>query len=469
MRPRDVGEVQRALRLGAPPRPPPHLPRRGHLALRPGGDATTCSSRSARSSARRACSTTAARIWTQPGVIGGHLNRLLAAHGTRIGPDPASIDAAMIGGIVANNSSGMCCGVAQNSYHTLDSLRRAARRRHARRHARSPTRTTRCAARARPSTPSSWRLRDEIRARRARSPRASARSSRPRTRAATASTPSSTTTGRPTSSPTSWSGSEGTLGFVAEITLRTVPEPPVPRHRRSSSSRSSRRRAPRSPRSPRPGRTRSRSSTRPRCARSRPSTRCPSRSSAAHAALLVELRRDGRGGARRAPWTQAQAILDALPPRSSRRASRPARRSARTCGTCARASPRAPGRCARPGTAFLTEDVAVPVARLAEAIPTARPSSSATACPTPSSSATRRTATSTSCSPRTCAARRRSSATARFMQGLVDLVVDKYDGAIKAEHGSGRNMAPFVKQGVGRAGLRRDAAREARCSTPTGS
>ena len=32
------------------------------------------------------------------------------------------------------------------------------------------------------------------------------------------------------------------------------------------------------------------------------------------------------------------------------------------------------------------------------------------------------------------------------MDGLVDLVVDKYDGAIKAEHGSGRNMAPFVKR-----------------------
>ncbi len=32
-----------------------------------------------------------------------------------------------------------------------------------------------------------------------------------------------------------------------------------------------------------------------------------------------------------------------------------------------------------------------------------------------------------------------------FMQGLVDLVAGKYDGAIKAEHGSGRNMAPFVK------------------------
>ena len=29
----------------------------------------------------------------------------------------------MIGGIVANNSSGMCCGVSQNTYHTLRDMR----------------------------------------------------------------------------------------------------------------------------------------------------------------------------------------------------------------------------------------------------------------------------------------------------------------------------------------------------------
>ena len=33
----------------------------------------------------------------------------------------------------------------------------------------------------------------------------------------------------------------------------------------------------------------------------------------------------------------------------------------------------------------------------------------------------------------------------RFLRGLVDVVVGKYDGALKAEHGSGRNMAPFVR------------------------
>ena len=65
----------------------------------------------------------ARRIQLQPGVIGSHANRYLAEFGKKIGPDPASIDAAKIGGILANNASGMCCGVAQNSYQTLSSLR----------------------------------------------------------------------------------------------------------------------------------------------------------------------------------------------------------------------------------------------------------------------------------------------------------------------------------------------------------
>jgi len=65
----------------------------------------------------------AATIALQPGVIGATANRRLAGLGRKIGPDPASIDAAMIGGIAANNASGMCCGTAQNSYHTLVGLR----------------------------------------------------------------------------------------------------------------------------------------------------------------------------------------------------------------------------------------------------------------------------------------------------------------------------------------------------------
>jgi len=65
----------------------------------------------------------AATISLQPGVIGAVANRRLAPHGRKIGPDPASIDAAMVGGIAANNASGMCCGTAQNSYHTLAGIR----------------------------------------------------------------------------------------------------------------------------------------------------------------------------------------------------------------------------------------------------------------------------------------------------------------------------------------------------------
>ena len=63
------------------------------------------------------------KVNLQPGLIGSHVNKLLLPYGRKIGPDPASINAAMIGGIAANNASGMCCGTAENSYKTLDSMR----------------------------------------------------------------------------------------------------------------------------------------------------------------------------------------------------------------------------------------------------------------------------------------------------------------------------------------------------------
>ncbi|MCF7805596.1 MAG: FAD-binding oxidoreductase [Candidatus Marinimicrobia bacterium] len=62
-------------------------------------------------------------IRLQPGVIGAHANMHLRPLGRKIGPDPASINACMIGGIIANNASGMCCGVRHNSYHTLEDIR----------------------------------------------------------------------------------------------------------------------------------------------------------------------------------------------------------------------------------------------------------------------------------------------------------------------------------------------------------
>ncbi len=63
------------------------------------------------------------KIKLEPGIIGSRANTILAPYGLKIGPDPASIGAAMIGGIVANNASGMCCGTAQNAYQTIADIR----------------------------------------------------------------------------------------------------------------------------------------------------------------------------------------------------------------------------------------------------------------------------------------------------------------------------------------------------------
>jgi D-lactate dehydrogenase len=64
-----------------------------------------------------------AAVIVQPGAIGGLVNAHLKAYGRKIGPDPSSIMSAMMGGILSNNSSGMCCGVKLNAYHTMQSVR----------------------------------------------------------------------------------------------------------------------------------------------------------------------------------------------------------------------------------------------------------------------------------------------------------------------------------------------------------
>ncbi len=64
-----------------------------------------------------------AKIRLQPGVIGADANKYLLPFQRKIGPDPASINTCKIGGIAANNASGMCCGTPQNSYKTVDSMK----------------------------------------------------------------------------------------------------------------------------------------------------------------------------------------------------------------------------------------------------------------------------------------------------------------------------------------------------------
>jgi D-lactate dehydrogenase len=64
-----------------------------------------------------------AAVRVKPGIVVGHVNRLLAWYARKLGPDPASSDIACVGGVIANNSGGMRCGVVADSYRTVRSLK----------------------------------------------------------------------------------------------------------------------------------------------------------------------------------------------------------------------------------------------------------------------------------------------------------------------------------------------------------
>ncbi len=57
------------------------------------------------------------------GLTGSEADAALAPYGRRIGPDPASASTATIGGMVANNAAGMCCTVDQNTFATMRHMR----------------------------------------------------------------------------------------------------------------------------------------------------------------------------------------------------------------------------------------------------------------------------------------------------------------------------------------------------------
>ncbi|MGN8027726.1 FAD-binding and (Fe-S)-binding domain-containing protein [Microbacterium sp. 22242] len=61
-------------------------------------------------------------VAAQPGATVRQVNTRLARFGRKLGPDPASEIACTIGGVVADNSSGMACGIVENSYRTIESL-----------------------------------------------------------------------------------------------------------------------------------------------------------------------------------------------------------------------------------------------------------------------------------------------------------------------------------------------------------
>jgi len=119
--PRDVGDIVRLLRcateLGAP------------LVFRAGGTSLSGQTQSdsivvdvRRHWRRVRIEDGGARARVQPGVVLGHANRLLARHDRRLGPDPASTNIACAGGVIANNSGGMRCGVVADSYRTVSEM-----------------------------------------------------------------------------------------------------------------------------------------------------------------------------------------------------------------------------------------------------------------------------------------------------------------------------------------------------------
>ncbi len=380
-----------------------------------------------------------ARVWTQPGVIGGHLNRWLAP-GHRIGPDPASIDAAMMGGILANNSSGMCCGVAQNSYHTVlsatvlladgtlvDTHRPGAD------------------ARLRHDAPGLHagllRLRDEVRADAALVERIRSKFARKNT------TGYSLNAFLDHEAPAEilvrlMIGSEGTLGFVADATLRTIPEPPsratallffadlreagaaVPLLSAAGAAAIEildvaclRVMAARGQAVPAAGRD--------------------------AAALLVEFR-SADDAALEADERQAASLLEPFALLAPARFTRAGPERAALWKIRKGLAP-STGALRPSGTAFLTEDVAFPVERLAEAIGDCQVLFLRHGAPDTILFGHARDGNLHFVLSEDL---RRPAAVARygrFMQALVDLVVGRYDGALKAEHGSGRNMAPFVR------------------------
>ncbi len=63
------------------------------------------------------------RVRVKPGTVLGRANAVLAEYSRRIGPDPASTDIACVGGVIANNSGGMRCGVVHDAYQTLRALK----------------------------------------------------------------------------------------------------------------------------------------------------------------------------------------------------------------------------------------------------------------------------------------------------------------------------------------------------------
>ena len=389
-----------------------------------------------------------ARARVKPGTLLGHVNRVLAPHGRKLGPDPASTDIACVGGVIANNSGGMRCGVARDSYSTVRELTFVLA---------SGTVIDTAAPdaeqplRARPSPsspPASREIRDEIRADAELSERIRRKFEIKNT-----------------------TGYRLCAFLDADDPARDLP-PAAGRlrgHARRSSPRRCSRPCPSRRRRPSPGST-SRASTRPLepvpdlvaagATRGRADGRAGADRRGAqhprHARVLEGARpeRRPRCWSSSAPTTrpsstaaEARAAEVLAEPRADPRAGlSPRRRGDRGRLAGARGAARA-GRPAAPARDGADHRGRLRAAGADRRVGQGHPGAARRArLPAPGSPGTPRPGTSTSCSPRTSPSRRTCERYEAFMEGLVELVIDKYDGSLKAEHGTGLNMAPYVER-----------------------
>ena len=384
-----------------------------------------------------------ARIRFQPGVLGAHANRALAPFGRKIGPDPASIATCTVGGILANNASGMCCGVAQNAYHTLESLTFVL-----------PSGTTIDTAdpgadeALREREPALWQGLVDLKARIANDPALSARIRKKyRTK---------NTTGYSLNAFLDFErpveilrhlliGSEGTLGFVAEAVLRTVPDLPVrytglllfPDLRAACAAivplrdagaaaievmdRAALRSVEGEPGVP-------------------PSLRALPPGAAGLLAEFQAADESGRPALEERAGTATRGLTLAEPPRFTHDPAGQALLWAVRQGMFPSV-----GAVRKSGTTVIIEDVAFPVERLADAAIELNALFGKHGYADAIIFGHARDGNLHFVLTQSFRDRRAVDQYARFMDDVVGLVVGRYDGALKAEHGTGRNMAPFVE------------------------
>lgn len=392
-------------------------------------------------------------VWAQPGVIGGLLNRALAPYERRIGPDPASIDAAMMGGIIANNASGMCCGVAQNSYHTIrgativladgssiDTLGDDADDRLKNRHPRLHAGLLELRARVRGDRAVSKRVRTKFQTKNTMGYSLNAFLDYEK--------PSGILTHLMV-------GSEGTLGFLADVTLSTVRDP-----KRRATALVYFHELKEAGRAVDPLAEAGAAALEIMDSASLSSMSDEMTHSVAigpdSSALLIEFQEES-DDALRAAVERGGRVLKRFEVASEAGFSVDA--ASRTAKWKLRKGllPRA-GAMRGSGLAILNEDVAFPRQRLAEAITDLHQLFAKFSLASAVVFGHARDGNLHFIAPQDFQNPASIENYAAFMDALANLVIGKYDGALKAEHGAGRNMAPYVAREWGDAayGIMRD-------------